>query len=75
MTGSSTTGCTYIGTQVPHAGNVAVFDLNLTETCLGTAAVLQGIATVSASKTTLFLTFTTADKARGGLFVGAKGGA
>jgi hypothetical protein len=58
---------------VPHAGSVAVFDLALTETCLGTAVILQGISTVSASKISLFLTFTTADRSRGGLFVGTKG--
>jgi hypothetical protein len=73
LTGSSTTGCSYTGTLIPHAGNVAVFDLALTETCLGTAVILQGITTINAAKTLLFLAFTTVDKSRGGLFVGQKG--
>jgi hypothetical protein len=74
ITGSSTAGCTYTGTLVPHAAN-AVFDLLLAENCFGTIVNLQGISTISTSKTSLFLTFTsTPDKARGGLFVGTKGG-
>ena len=73
LTGTSTTGCSYGGTMLPRPADPALFDVNVTETCVvGSPTVLSGIATVNAAKTTLSLAVTTTDKARGALFMGQK---
>lgn len=44
----SSTGCTYTGSVTPVA-SIAVFNVNVTETCQTTARVLSGIATFKAA--------------------------
>lgn len=54
VSGSSSSGCTYTGSLAPHAGGVAVFDLQLIESCPSAAAqTLNGIATLNTAKTVL----------------------
>jgi hypothetical protein len=66
LTGSSSTACTYAGTLTPHASAIAVFNLSLTEACLGTPAqTYSGIATANAATNGLSMAFTTADLASG----------
>ncbi len=66
LTGSSSTACTYAGTLTPHANAIAVFNLSLTETCLGTPAqTYSGIATTNTATNGLSMAFTTADQATG----------
>ena len=73
LTGTSTTGCSYSGTMLPRNTDPALFDVNVTETCVvGSPTVLSGIATVNAAKTALSMAVTTADKASGALFMGIK---
>jgi len=73
LTGTSTTGCGYMGTLLPRNSDPAVFDVNFTETCVvGTPKVFSGIATVNEAKTALFITAATSDKTGGAIFVGTK---
>lgn len=54
VTGSNSSGCGYGGTVSPHTGGVAVFDVQLTESCPSVVAVpLTGIATLNSAKTAL----------------------
>ena len=71
LSGSSTLGCTYAGTVVPH-GSVAVYDVALTETCTGSVTALSGIAKLNTAKTFLTFGMTTADGALGETVVAAK---
>lgn len=69
ITGSNTSGCSYGGTLVPHAGNVAVFGLQLTEACAGVPAVpLSGIATLNEARTVLAAAFASPDGANANAF-------
>lgn len=64
--GSTTNGCTYAGTLAPHPAGIAVFNLAMTESCVGqTARTLAGIGTVNAARTGLSLAFTTTDLTQG----------
>lgn len=72
VTGNSTTGCTYGGTIKPNAAGVAVLDVAVTESCSGTNKTLSGIATLTSSKTSLAVAYTTAGDAEGGLLQLAK---
>jgi len=74
LTGTSTTGCSYAGTMLPRTADPALFDVNVTESCVdGRLTVLSGIATVNAANY-LSMAVTTADKASGALFMGQKQG-
>jgi len=69
LSGSSSTGCTYSGSLVPHPAAIAVFNLSLTETCAGTPAQqFVGIATLNEARTQLSAAFTTPNLSAGGLF-------
>ncbi|MBA2673373.1 hypothetical protein [Ramlibacter sp.] len=60
VTGTNSSGCGYGGTVAPHAGGVAVFDVQLTESCPSAAAnPLSGIATLNAAKTALSVALVT----------------
>lgn len=67
INGSSTAGCSYAGTVQPHAAGVALFNVNVTETCTGVNNTLSGIATLNAAKTALNVAYTTAGDAAGGV--------
>lgn len=69
LTGSSSAGCTYSGSVVPHPAAIAVFNLSLAETCAGTPAQqFAGIATLNEARTLLSAAFTTPNLSAGGLF-------
>jgi hypothetical protein len=73
ITGTSTTGCTYTGSVVPHPAGIAVFNLTLNEACLNQASrSYSGITTVNAAGTSLSAAYTTADGALAGLLVGTR---
>ncbi|HIJ88941.1 MAG TPA: hypothetical protein HPP97_14880 [Desulfuromonadales bacterium] len=73
LTGTSTTGCSYLGTVSPRSADPAVFDVNYTETCVvGAPTILNGIATLNGAKTGISIPATTIDKSSGALFVGQK---
>lgn len=73
ITGTSTTGCTYTGSVVPHPAGIAVFNLTLNEACLNQASrSYSGIATVNAAGTSLSAAYTTSDGALAGLLVGTR---
>ena len=73
LTGSSSTGCTYSGSVVPHPAGIAVFNLSLTETCAGTPAQqFAGIATLNEARTQLSAAFTTPSLSAGGLFLATR---
>ncbi|MBX3656919.1 MAG: hypothetical protein KF740_00640 [Ramlibacter sp.] len=62
LTGSTNTGCSYTGSVAPHAGGVAVFDLALTESCVGSAIQqFAGITTLNAARTVLSAAFATSN--------------
>jgi hypothetical protein len=71
LTGSTTLGCTYSGTVVPHAA-VAVFDVAITETCSGSVKQLGGIAKLNSAKTFLTFGLTTSDGAQAEAFAANK---
>jgi hypothetical protein len=68
ITGSSSSGCTYSGNLLPHAGGVAVFDLQLNEACPGSVTSLSGIATLNAGKTVLSAAFVSSDQSAANVF-------
>lgn len=69
LTGTSTTGCTYTGSVVPHPASVAVFNLSLTEACTAAASQqFSGIVTLNEARTTLSAAFTTPSLSSAGLF-------
>jgi hypothetical protein len=69
LTGTSSSGCTYTGSAVPHPASVAVFNLNLTEACTGAASQsYTGIVTLNEARTVLSAAFTTPSLSAGGLF-------
>jgi len=61
LTGSSSTGCSYIGQATLRPEAKALVDFSLTETCAGKAIALAGIATFNADGTRVILALTTAD--------------
>jgi hypothetical protein len=64
VSGSNSSGCGYGGSVAPHAGGVAVFDVQLIESCASVAAVpLNGIATLNQGKTVLSVALVTANQA------------
>jgi hypothetical protein len=67
LTGSSTTGCTYLGSLKPNSNPIAVFDLSATETCADTTQTLTGIGTLNGAKTKLNVAYTAASGDKGGL--------
>ena len=67
VSGSSTSGCSYAGKVQPHATGVALFNVNVTETCAGVNKTFSGIATLNAAKTALNVAYTTAGDAEGGV--------
>ena len=69
LSGSSTTGCTYVGSLVPRSATVAVYNLAFTETCVTGSSVMNGIGALNEAKTGLSLAFTNADGAKGGLLL------
>lgn len=69
LSGSSTTGCTYVGSLVPRSATVAVYNLAFTETCVTGSSAMNGIGTLNEAKTGLSLAFTNADGAKGGLLL------
>lgn len=72
LTGSRSTGCSYQGTVRPHAG-AAVYDVALTESCPGLAAVqLSGIAKLNSAATFLTFGLTTASENAGVAFTAAR---
>ena len=73
LTGTSTTGCVYTGTVVPHPAGIAVFNLTLNEACLNQPVRnYSGITTVNAAATTLSAAYVTADGTAAGLLVGTR---
>lgn len=73
LSGSSSTGCSYSGSVVPHPASIAVFNLNLAETCPGTPAQqFAGIATLNEARTQLSAAFTTPSQSAGGLFLATR---
>jgi len=72
LVGTSSTGCVYSGTIAPNASPVAVFDAVVIENCAGTGKTISGIATLSATKTSLSLAYTASVGAQGGVLVVAK---
>lgn len=67
--GTNSSGCRYAGEIAPHAGGVAVFDLALTESCAGRAALdLAGIATYDARRAVLSAALVSDDGATASLF-------
>ncbi|RYF40947.1 MAG: hypothetical protein EOO25_11250 [Comamonadaceae bacterium] len=69
LSGNSSSGCTYSGSAVPHPASVAVFNLNLAETCSGAPTQqFAGIATLNEARTLLSAAFTTPSLSAGGLF-------
>jgi hypothetical protein len=69
LSGTSTAGCSYAGSNVKvHADgavSVGVFDLTLKETCSGIAKDLAGIATLSADKSVAVFAFSNAAGSEG----------
>ena len=73
LTGTSTTGCSYTGSVVPHPANIAVFNLTLDEACLNQAVnSYSGITTVNTAATSLSAAFVSRDGALAGLLVGTR---
>jgi hypothetical protein len=73
LSGSSSTGCTYVGTLLPRTDDPAIYKADFTETCLtGTPTVLSGVATLNIAKTGLSIVVVSADKNTGTLFAGVK---
>ncbi len=73
ITGSSTAGCTYTGSTTVHPANIAVFNLSLTETCVGQAArSYSGIATLNDLRTVLSAAYLTPDGALAGIFAATR---
>lgn len=76
LTGTSTTGCNYLGELQIRAADPALFDVNFTETCPTanppTYSSFAGIATVNAAKNSISFAVTTNDKKSGALFMGQK---
>jgi hypothetical protein len=68
LTGTSTSGCTYTGSVVPHPAAVAVFNLALVEACVGASVPYTGIVTLNEARTVLSAAFTTPSLSAGGLF-------
>jgi len=64
LNGTSSAGCIYSG-KLTAQPTLQVFDAQVTESCLGTPAVFNGIATVSADKKAMKFLATTADETRG----------
>lgn len=66
--GTTSTGCTYTGTVKPSsAGAIAVYDVSVAETCGVTTRNLAGIATLTASKTSLRVMYTANADTGGGV--------
>jgi hypothetical protein len=69
LTGTSTAGCSYAGSNVKvHADgavSVGVFDLTLKETCPDAVKDFAGIATLSADKSVAVFAFSTASASEG----------
>lgn len=76
ISGTSSTGCSYAGTLQPRTADPSVYDVAYAETCgvspSQTTVSLSGIGRVNTAKTALMIAVTTADKAQGALFAGAK---
>lgn len=73
LSGSSTTGCSYLGNLQPRTADPAVFDITVSETCVsGTSVELTGIATMNSAKSALSFAAVTADKTAGVLFSGKR---
>ncbi|MES2941185.1 MAG: hypothetical protein V4864_26185 [Pseudomonadota bacterium] len=69
LTGTNSAGCGYGGTVAPHAGGVAVFDVQLIESCPSVAASpLSGIATLNAAKTALSVVLVSATQSAATVF-------
>lgn len=65
VTGSSTTGCTYTG-NVSAIAKTAAYTANFDESCSdGSKTSFAGIATVNPQKSSLTVTATTSDGAKG----------
>jgi hypothetical protein len=62
LTGTRTTGCTYIGQISLRAEKVAVVDTVLTETCAGVVARLSGVAVKNEDKQGITMLMTNADE-------------
>lgn len=63
VSGTNSSGCGYGGTVAPHAGGVAVFDVQLIESCPSMlASPLTGIATLNAAKTALSVALVSANQ-------------
>ncbi len=75
VSGESSNKCSYGGSAQPRSADPALFDVNLTETCLtGTPTELSGIAytTAGSGATYVSIVVTTADRSDVALFVGQK---
>ena len=73
LTGTSTTGCSYTGSVVPHPANIAVFNLTLYEACLNQSVnSYSGITTVNTAATSFSAAFVSKDGALAGLLVGTR---
>jgi len=69
ITGSNSSGCSYSGSLAPHSGGIAVFDLQLSESCPGASTMsLSGIATLSSGKTVLSAAFVSSDQTAANIF-------
>jgi hypothetical protein len=69
ISGSNSSGCSYSGLLAPHAGGVAVFDLQLNEACPGASTTpLSGIATLNSGKTVLSAAFVSSDQSAANVF-------
>lgn len=67
IAGTSTTGCTYIGTINPNANRVAVLDAIITESCAGSLKTLNGIALLNTTRTGLSVAYTSQAGSQGGV--------
>lgn len=72
LSGTDTTGCTYAGTVLTRPEGVAVYNLNVTETCAGASNTWSGIATLDTDKTKASFAFVTADGSAANLLIATK---
>lgn len=72
LTGSSTTGCTYVGSVAALAGTAA-YGVGFSESCAdGSKTTFNGIGTLNAAKSGLTVVVTSADESRGAAVFFAK---
>ncbi len=72
LTGTSTLGCTYIGSVRPRNATTAVYAVAVTETCTGTVKSLTGIGRLNTTKDFLTFGLTTTNGAEAEAFAAAK---